>query len=280
MSSARLSSAIEARPLHIVLVAPPYFDIPPAGYGGIEAIVAELADELVCRGHRVTLLGSGRSGTRAEFVQIWPEPLTARLGEPYPEIVHALKVQQVVAELAVTDAVDIVHDHTFAGPLNAPFYRRLGIPTVVTAHGPVDDADMLDYYRSLEGGAQLVAISDRQRELAPDLNWLGRVHNALRPEEWPFRPKKLDYALFLGRYAPCKGAHLALEAAHSAGIRLVLAAKLNEPPERAYFEERIRPLLNPPIRSSARPMRCPSVNCWPPRVACCSRSSGRSRSAW
>ncbi|MFC9998699.1 glycosyltransferase family 4 protein [Nocardia sp. NPDC127526] len=243
MSSAFSCSTAKGRPLHIAMVAPPYFDIPPAGYGGIEAIVAELADELVNRGHRVTLLGSGKSGTQAEFVQIWQDPLTERLGQPYPEVVHAMKVQKAIAELAGTNSLDIVHDHTFAGPMNAPFYRQLGIPTVVTAHGPVDDPDMIDYYRSLDECVQLVAISDRQRELTPDFNWIGRVHNALRPEEWPFRPKKEDYALFLGRYAPYKGPHLALAAAHAAGIPLVLAAKLNEPPEKAYFEERIRPLL-------------------------------------
>jgi len=33
-------------PLRIVLVAPPYFDVPPIGYGGVEAVVADLADAL------------------------------------------------------------------------------------------------------------------------------------------------------------------------------------------------------------------------------------------
>ena len=92
--------------------------------------------------------------------------------------------------------------------------------------------------------SRLVAISDRQRELAPDLNWVGRVHNALRVEQWPFQPDKGDYALFLGRMAPYKGAHLAVQAAHEAGIPLVLAAKCNEPPEKAYFDEWVRPLLS------------------------------------
>ena len=58
-------------PLRIVLVAPPYFDIPPTGYGGVEAVVADLADALVARGHQVTLLGAGRAGTAARFVPLW-----------------------------------------------------------------------------------------------------------------------------------------------------------------------------------------------------------------
>src|SRR6185369_3226613 len=126
--------------------------------------------------------------------------------------------------------------------LNTPAYSAVGIPMVVTVHGPIDD-DLYPYYRVLGDEVGLIAISDRQRELAPDLNWVGRVHNALRVDEWPFRADKGDYAVFLGRYAPYKGAHLALRAAHQAGIPLVLAGKCNEAPEQAYFNVQVRPLL-------------------------------------
>ncbi|MFB7716911.1 MULTISPECIES: glycosyltransferase family 4 protein [unclassified Nocardia] len=237
-----LSAEYSAQPLHIVLVAPPYFDIPPAGYGGVEAMVATLADSLVDRGHRVTLLGAGRAGTKARFIRVWDEVLTARLGETFPEVVNAMKVCRIIEELHAEDPVDIVHDHTFAGPLNAAAYRLLGIPTVVTVHGPVD-ADMREYYESFDRSAHLIAISDRQRELAPGLPWIARVHNAIRPEEWPFRAEKMDYGLFLGRYSPSKAPDLALAAAHAAGLRLILAGKCNEPPEKAYFEQAIKPLL-------------------------------------
>jgi glycosyltransferase involved in cell wall biosynthesis len=230
------------RPLRIVLVAPPYFDIPPNGYGGVEAVVADLADTLVARGHHVTVLGAGEARTAAQFIPVWERTVGDRLGEPYPEVMHALKVRRVVAEIVAADGVDIVHDHTFAGPLNAPVYQALGAATVVTVHGPIDH-DLYPYYRALGDDVGLVAISNRQCELAPDLNWVGRVYNALRITEWPFRAEKGDYALFLGRYAPYKGAHLAVQAAHEAGIRLVLAGKCSEPAEKAYFEECVRPLL-------------------------------------
>jgi glycosyltransferase involved in cell wall biosynthesis len=205
-------------------------------------VVADLADALVARGHQVTLLGAGRAGTAARFVPLWDRTLPDRLGQPYPEVMNALKVRRAVACIAAADGIDIVHDHTFAGPLNAPAYRGLGITTVVTVHGPIDD-DLYPYYRELGDEVGLIAISDRQRELAPDLNWVGRVHNALRVQDWPFRADKQDYALFLGRFAPYKGAHLAVRAAHEAGIPLVLAGKCDEPAEKAYFEQEVRPLL-------------------------------------
>ncbi|MBS4730716.1 glycosyltransferase family 4 protein [Mycobacterium sp. SM1] len=228
--------------LRVALVAPPYFDVPPRSYGGVEAVVADLADALVARGHDVTVLGAGEPGTTARFLALWERPIGERLGEPYPEIMHALKVRSAIAQLAAGHGLDIVHDHTFAGVLNAPSYHRLGVSTVVTVHGPLDN-DLYPYYRELGDDVALVAISDRQRELAPDLSWVGRVHNALRVEHWPFRADKGDYALFLGRFAPYKGAHLALRAAHQAGIPLVLAGKCSEPSEKAYFHERVCQLL-------------------------------------
>ncbi len=244
-SSARIAS-FQVPPtrdtLHIAMVVPPYFDVPPKAYGGVEAVVADLVDALVGRGHEVTLLGAGEAGTRARFIPVWDRIQAERLGDPFPEVLHALKIRRALERLCAHEDIDLVHDHTFAGPLNAPSYRGLGLPTVVTVHGPVD-GDPHHYYSALGRDVSLVAISDRQRELAPDLNWAGRVHNALRIGDWPFRTEKSDYALFLGRFTADKAPHLALEAAHAAGIPLVLAGKCNEPPEQAYFDRAVRPLL-------------------------------------
>ena len=134
--------------MRIVQVAPPYFDVPPTGYGGVEAVVADLADALVARGHDVTVLGAGKPGTAARFVPLWDRTIPDRLGEPYPEVMHALKVRSAVVHIAATDGVDIVHDHTFAGVLNAPAYSGLGLPMVATVHGPIDE-DLYPYYREL-----------------------------------------------------------------------------------------------------------------------------------
>src|SRR5256886_12053009 len=50
--------------LRIAMVAPPWYELPPLGYGGLEVITAALVDGLVDRGHDVTLFGAGhRTGT-------------------------------------------------------------------------------------------------------------------------------------------------------------------------------------------------------------------------
>ena len=53
--------------MRIAQVAPPWLAVPPAGYGGIEWVVALLADGLVDRGHEVTLFATGDSETKAKL---------------------------------------------------------------------------------------------------------------------------------------------------------------------------------------------------------------------
>ncbi|MDT4936220.1 MAG: hypothetical protein QOK11_4112 [Pseudonocardiales bacterium] len=227
------------QPLRIAMIVPPWYELPPKGYGGIEAVCADLADALVGRGHDVTVIGTGHNGTRARFVATYPAPQGARIGEPLPEVLHAAAAGELLEQLHV----DVVHDHTLAGPLLA---RGRDVPTVHTAHGLVT-GEPGEYYRHLGDSVQLVAISDAQRRSAPNLNWTATVHNAARVDDFPFRADKEDWVLFLGRCTPDKGMHLAIDAARAAGRPIKLAAKCSEPGERAYFETEIRPRLGPGV---------------------------------
>jgi len=225
-------------PLRVGVVAPPWFEIPPAGYGGTEAVVAGLVNGLVDAGHEVTLVGSGRNGTLAQhFVQVFPEPPSARLGTPVPEVQAAAEAARALDDLDL----DVIHDHSLAGPLLA---RGRRTPTVVTMHGP-SRGENGDYFERLGRTVDLVAISDAQRRLNPRLNWVGTVHNAIDVASYPFCAPKDDYVLWIGRFHPDKGPDLAIRAARAIGRRIVLAGKLNEPGERRYFEERIAPMLGP-----------------------------------
>lgn len=225
------------RALRLGVVAPPWYTIPPSGYGGIEWLCHWLVEGLVARGHDVVLVAAGESPTSARLARSYDEPPTARLGQALPELVHAATAYEA---LKVYD-LDLVHDHSAAGPLLAPGRQ---IPTVVTAHGPVD-GELGDYYRHLSGAISLVAISDDQRRAAPDLPWVATVHNAIPVGEYPFCDAKDDYLLFLGRMSPDKAPHLAIEAARAARRRLVIAGKCNEEAEKRYFAERVLPLLGP-----------------------------------
>lgn len=223
----------------IAMIAPPWFELPPSAYGGIEAMAGDLIEQLALRGVDLTLVGVGRNGTPADFVPTYDKPNEDRLGQVLPEVTHAAELSDIIEKIDP----DVVHDHSLAGPLMA---RGRSMPTVLTAHGPVN-GEMGRYYRGLGDSVQLVAVSDAQRRLAPDLNWVGTVHNAVRVDRFPFREDKEDYALFLGRACVEKGIPQAIAAARRAGIHLKIAAKCREPEEKAYFEREIAPLLGPGV---------------------------------
>lgn len=226
--------------LKIAMVAPPWFSIPPDGYGGIEAMTAVLVDGLVERGHDVTLLGAGRHRTKAQrFVSIFDTPPSDQIGQAFPELLYAAKVGSALRDVEV----DLVHDHSLAGPLTA---AGRDAPTVMGTQNPVH-ARYGDFVRHLGDTVAPVAVSDAQRQMAPDIRWAGRVHNAVTVAAYPFQPTKRDYVLFLGRLVPEKGAHLAIEAANAAGYPIIIAAKCQEPQERAYFAEQIEPRLRPGV---------------------------------
>lgn len=223
--------------MRIVMVAPPWYDVPPVGYGGIESMLAELVAGLSRRGHDITLIGAGKAGTAARFLPTYDRAPSERIGESLPEVLHAAKAYGMAASL---DA-DIVHDHSLAGPLTA---SARPVPTVVTCHGEVD-GELGEYYRTLGPSVSMVGISESQRRISPDLNWVGVIHNAVETASFPFREHKEDWVLWLGRLNPDKGAHLAIDVARAAGRRILLAGKLTEPLEHDYFERQVRPRLGP-----------------------------------
>jgi glycosyltransferase involved in cell wall biosynthesis len=186
-------------PLRVALVVPPYYTIPPAAYGGVESVVGDLADALVEGGHSVTLIGPEASDTKARFVRVWERTVPERLNEAFPETMNALLTRNAVREMV--GRIDVVHDHTYSGALNAELYASWGIPTLLTIHGIADHPSWRRYYRALGSAVNLVAISARQRTLAPDLNWIATVPNALRIEQGPFKARMDNYALFLGRFS-------------------------------------------------------------------------------
>ncbi|MEU0878100.1 glycosyltransferase family 4 protein [Lentzea sp. NPDC005914] len=222
--------------LKVAMVAPPWFELPPTAYGGIESMCADLTDELTRRGVQVTLIGVGRNRTRASFIAVSPAAQPERMGQAMPEVTHAAALPDLLDRLDV----DVVHDHSLAGPLLA---RGRDVPTVVTAHGPVT-GEMGRYYRDLGDSVHLVALSEAQRIAAPSLHWAGMVHNGVRVEDFPFCARKEDFVLFPGRATPEKGIPAAITAAREAGVRLLIAAKCREPAELEYFRDVVEPMLS------------------------------------
>ena len=57
--------------MKIAMVLPPWFKVPPKGYGGIEVIVSLIADGLADKGHQVTLCTVASSSTKASIFSVF-----------------------------------------------------------------------------------------------------------------------------------------------------------------------------------------------------------------
>jgi glycosyltransferase involved in cell wall biosynthesis len=186
------------------------------------------------RGHDVTLVATADSSTDVRVVSAFDERPLGMGEDVAPELVQTLEARDAIERIRP----DVVHDHAFVSPVAAP----AGVPYVVTAHSaghrPFDE-----YYRRLSERVALVAISRAQLRHLPDARWAATIPNAIDVSSFPVGDGGEDF-VFLGRIAREKGAHLAAEAAHRAGASLVLAGRVEVPEEEAYFEERLRPLID------------------------------------
>lgn len=235
--------------MNIVQIAPPFFSIPPAAYGGIERVVYDLTEALVAAGHQVTLCAPGDSRTSAKLI-----PTTQRgIGL---DLTEAQKVRRVAetSQHAYTEALalgaDLIHDHTDYRPQTG-----YPLPIVRTIHGPAVEPMVRRYIEMSRDGDSLIAISERQRELfeeaaahlsdkAVSVNFAGIVHNPTHVSDAPFYPREVkeDYVAFLGRCHWEKDPAAAIRIAMAAGVRLKMALRVTGD-ERPYFEACVAPLL-------------------------------------
>jgi glycosyltransferase involved in cell wall biosynthesis len=224
--------------MRIGLIAPPWLPVPPPAYGGTEAVVDRLARGMQAAGHEVVLFTTGDATCPVERRWVFEGAQIARIGEAVAELRHLVHAYEALA------SCDVVHDHTVVGPA---FAERLpALPVVTTNHGPFD-RELLDVYRAVAHRVPIIAISHAQAATARGLPLAGVIHHGIDVDRFPRGAGDGGYLLFLGRMTPDKGAEQAIAVARRAGIPLVLAAKMREPAERRYFEERVRPLLGPGV---------------------------------
>jgi glycosyltransferase involved in cell wall biosynthesis len=222
--------------MRIALIAPPWYPVPPAGYGGIEWVVALLADGLTDRGHDVTLFAPPGSTTKARLVSPLGERLPPdSIGNPWYEASHAMSAYEG------SERFDILHDHT--GPVGVSIGALIESPIVHTLHGPFTPQALMLYSR-IARHLWFVAISESQRSMGPpDLRWAGVVYNGIPMDNYPYRGDKEDFLFFLGRADEEKAPHLAIEAARRAARRLVMCVTTKNEREQHYWAEQVEPLL-------------------------------------
>ena len=238
----RLLRAGDARRMRIAVLAPPWITVPPAGYGGIEAVVELLCEALVARGHDVTLFAAPGSQSAARVLALLESAHPNTIGSALHECDHvALAWEQIELHAEQGRPFDLVHDHS--GFTALAMADRVRVPVVHTIHGPFD-RHTARFYQRHGRKATLVAISRSQAASAPaGVEVDAVVPNPISVRDWPLGAVKHDYVLWIGRMDPVKGAHRAIEAARLAGRNLVLAGPV-QTGQQQYFRERVEPHLD------------------------------------
>jgi glycosyltransferase involved in cell wall biosynthesis len=227
--------------LRIAQLAPLYEQIPPQLYGGTERVVSYITEELMRRGHDVTLFASGDSDTRARLVPGCAKALRL-IGRPELGAFLQLPMISDVYENAA-DRFDVIHSHldywSFAFARLTP-----AVPTVSTMHGRLDIEDLHPIYRRYRS-VPVVSISNAQRRPLMFMNWIATIHHGIPSGLLRSSPRPGKYLAFLGRISPEKRPDIAIEVARRAGIPLKIAAKVDVV-DRDYFETAIKPRIAAP----------------------------------
>lgn len=242
--------------MKIAHIAPPWIAIPPKNYGGTEIVIYNLIEAEVAQGHEVTLFAPGDARTSATLLSFFPKSLLEE-GVPWQGHLKAYYHLHKAVEYIQEHEFDIVHTHlsSSADMYMFPLIAPLATPHVTTLHSrfPFDrvqswtgKADEL--YMEWAPGMPMVAISESARAEVPlKLNFVGVVHHGIPMQQFvPTTKKRGDFFVWLGRFVPDKGTHLAIEAAKQAGVKIVLAGTIDRHQQDSvsYFQDMIKPQID------------------------------------
>lgn len=222
--------------MRIAQISPLFEAVPPKLYGGTERVVYSLTEELVAMGHDVTLFASGDSVTSATLAPMRDQAL--RLD---PTVKDWVAIYNRMVEMIYRrkDEFDVLHFHIDYFPL--ALFSRQKVPFLTTLHGRLDLPEFVETYSTFHD-APFVSISDSQRRPIPHLNWVQTVLHGMPAKLLTPQPVKQEYAAFLGRISPEKGVDRAIRIAGKAGLRLKIAAKVDNA-DKEYYDTEIKPLI-------------------------------------
>ncbi len=220
----------DLRGLRVALLGSIAFPTPPPGYGPWEQMASNLAEGMSARGLDVTLFATGNSHTRARLAAVVPVGLNEDPAQN-GEVATALHVANLFERAG---EFDLIHNNFDWKPLTYALGSQKP-PLLTTVHGFSSPPILAAYYAAAQRSFYC-SISDADRD--PGLDYLATTYNGIDPQEFTFVDRPGDYLVFLGRFHPEKGTHLAIEIARRAGVRLKIAAI---PQDAEYFRTQVEP---------------------------------------
>ena len=233
--------------MKIAIIAHLHFPIAEPYLGGTEMHTAIVADELVHRGHEVTLFAKGGSSTRATLVPILEEdwvfgarPDHAGVDRTQEELLAA--VSAAISEVH-SGGFDVVLNNSF-GPL--PYTMLTDWPMLTVLHTPptLSRVNAVINRPEWRPGARhaYVGVSEfNARAWRTVLPTVECIPNGIRLDQWcGAGPVEEGLAVWVGRITPEKGLHQTIAAVRLAGMRLEFSGPISDPD---YFHSQIEPEL-------------------------------------
>src|SRR5258708_3719285 len=213
--------------------------VPPKLAGGTEGVVHWLTEEIVGLGHEVTLFASGDSQTSATLDATWPRALRLDGSVLDPYALHMVMLERV-RQKCDDEEFDFLHFHLdyFSWSL----FSRQPTPFVTTLHGRLDLPEHQPVFNTFPF-APVISISNAQRRLVPQANWIRTIHHGLQENLLMPQPCRPGYLAVRGRIATEKGVDRAIKIATRCGIPLKIAAKVDRA-DQEYYDELICPLIS------------------------------------
>ena len=218
--------------MRVALVAPPFLPVPPRRYGGTELFIAQLAEGLQAKGVDVVVYTISESTVGVETRWFYKDaqwPIKGEVFDNLKDMNHS--------SWAIRDAgkdCDVVHLHNVPSLM---FTRYVETQFVYTVHH-VHEEPMSAIYANVPE-VEFVTISEFQRR-QESMARIRTIHHGVDLKLYQFQETKQDYLAFLGRIAPIKGTHLAIEVAKKTGIPLKIAGEV-QPIFQDYFDRMVKP---------------------------------------
>jgi glycosyltransferase involved in cell wall biosynthesis len=226
--------------MRILLIADPYIAVPPKFYGGIERVVADLADEYHRRGHAVALWAAPGSGTAATRWTFGSEGEWTRWSNLRNTVHLGTRLAASLGDF------DVVHNFGRLAYLWSIMPAR--VRKLQTYMRRVNPRNMRLASRLRARELHFTAVSRAIRSTgAPGGGTWHVVYNSAEPSRYQFVDRLPADAplVFLGRFERCKGAHSAIDVARRTNRTLLLAGTQSTlPEEQRYFETEIKPRID------------------------------------
>jgi glycosyltransferase involved in cell wall biosynthesis len=218
--------------MRIAMLAPIAWRTPPRHYGPWELVTSLLTEELVRRGHEVSLFATADSQTEAKLHSVAPVGYeeNRELDAKVWECLHISACFERAGEF------DLIHNQFDYLPLS--YSGLVTTPVLSTIHG-FSSPKILEVYKKYNRKTHYVSISNADR--SHELDYAATVYHGIRTNDFPYIAyPKGDYLLYYGRIHPDKGTREAVELALKTKEKLLIAGIIQD---QTYFDTYVKPHL-------------------------------------